>query len=694
MPKASRERIANRGLVEVSRDTGTTNVPAAVRVSAMGSSPRTGSVVAPANQSLRNTLMQLSGTFRELDRQAQIAQAKAEAEAEKARNKAEREAEKAAAKAEAVVKARQDSIDRISAAGTGAALLSEVNEKTRTGEWSKEDAYNNVLELLQSNTGSPAFTKGLEAYALKSLEMAENNHTQRVRGEETNAFLGATRQALHDLYSNYDPDRHQEYAQARTEIFESRNSLGIQGSQINSLELVEVTNQVKRHAVDDPAKAYMLLDLAEQLRPDGSPSLAASVADGYSTLQALREHVADTVLKESETERNESKQILADSTKDNYLNMLVELTGKDADSAKQWEADNIAGKTEEELKATFGDYRADVLKALEQMKSPKVPEGNDQAVAEWTLSIERGEADAEDIKNDNRLTKRQQGAFLLSMQSMTQDATRGYLPNSHLADMLLSDLQAAWPESVYKSPWSASREIEPGKPPVITPEGNYYQNEFLKRVRTLDPELDPQESNRQKLEILQDVRNDILSGKVRYQDNAGRIEGTFPELKLSEKIKEGQSLTEQEVRAAGKTFNEGGVERVREIYGVDYFKMDPQEQRRIAAAAQQQKAELDALKANTFFNRMTDYFANDDADIILRNYEVQMVAPVEEVMKQEEAKLEQLETRLDNARRYGRGLTNLNVIMLERDVKQQREYLELLKVRHGKHTNKESKNSE
>ncbi|MCD8139841.1 MAG: hypothetical protein LUE17_08705 [Planctomycetaceae bacterium] len=152
----------------------------------------------------------MSSVLSELAAQARQAEAKAEAEAERARNKAEREAEKAAARAEAEIKARQDSVDRITATTVGNNFLTQIAEKSATGEWGPAEAEEAALSILQGEGSTPMFSKTFESYAVKGLGLVAENFSKLKREEETGACLSVARQALHDLHANYDPERFEE----------------------------------------------------------------------------------------------------------------------------------------------------------------------------------------------------------------------------------------------------------------------------------------------------------------------------------------------------------------------------------------------------------------------------------------------------------------------------------------------------
>ena len=409
----------------------------------------------------------------------------------------------------------------------------------------------------------------------------------------------------------------------------------------------------------------------------------------------LSNSTQQTVLKESKLESAEAEKALKESTQDNYINAITELAlMKDSEAIQQWEAKNITGKSPEELKAVFGLHRADLVTAVEKMRLPKTPEGNEQAFADWTMKVERGDAEWDDIKADRRLTPPQQAKLFGSLKKMTEQASLGYIPNAHLANRLLSELQDAWPNSVYSSPWSASQMVEPGKPPVVTPEGLYYQNEYLKRLRALDPKSDPQESNREKLELLQDVKNDITSGKLRWENNVGRTGEPTPQLRLAQRVNEGGTLTEAEVSGLAKLFNDGGTARIKDAFQVDYFKLDGKEQKRIAAEAQRQKAEIEAIKADSFFGRLSSFFKSDSVSDALDTYSMNIMGvpldsyssdpavrdqPLVESVEREKARLDELEAQLVDVRDNRRGLSNLHVIRLQREITKQRTYYESLK---------------
>ncbi len=593
MPKATRNRVATRGQVEVSAGSGNSGVPAATRASARA--PTTGNYpVSPPDRSLSDALRTLSGTFAVLENEVRAAEAKREAEARQAASKANAEAQ-----------ARIGAVDRIAGEVAGIRLLAEIDEKSRTGGMDLETAHQHIASIAQNAGNSQAFMKAWEPYAKKSLQVAGQSEFGKRQAEEMDSYLAVTRQGFNDLHSSYDPERYDDYAQARTAIFESRNSLGIPGQSINAMELSSLVNQVKRVAGTDPLKAQELIDLAERLRPDGSPSLAASIPDGYATIQTLRDSVAQTVLEDSINEKKEAAAAVKESTTENYVSALTELIRmENPEAAAQWAAENVESLSDAEFKAKFGDYRADIMKAVQAAKSNQSPPGNDLALAEYMEGIQRGTTEWDDVNADSRLNHIQKQKLFASMKEITQKAQLGYLSDAHLAGKLLVDLESSWSDSVYRSPWSASRQLEPGKPPIVSPEGLFYQGELFKRLRQMNPDLDVTESNRTKLEVVQDLRDEILSGRLRWANESGKLQEPVPQLKLSQKVKEGERLTEDEVTAVAKTLNGGGVKQVQDAFGVDYFTLDGSDQKRIAAEVQRQKAELESLQSGGFFNRM------------------------------------------------------------------------------------------
>lgn len=337
---------------------------------------------------------------------------------------------------------------------------------------------------------------------------------------------------------------------------------------------------------------------------------ANEIADGYARLDKLRDHIYDTVLKETKLEEAEASRVFQETTKDAYIDAITELSQlADADAVKAWEAENIAGKSVDELKAIYGDHRADIVNAVSRKKDNPKPEGNDQALAEWSMAIQRGTAEWDDVKADTRMSDKQKVQLFATMRDMTQKANLGYISDAQLASKLLLDLEGAWKESIYTTPWGGSKQIDPSRPPVITPEGLYYQGELFKRLKDLDPQLDVVESNRQKQEIAQEVKNDIISGKLRFERQAANLDESAPELKLSVKVEEGKPLTDRETTLLAKCYNDGGAKRIHEVYGFHMFKMKMPEQVRIASEAQRMKAEIDAIKSAGVMHDVKEYMS-------------------------------------------------------------------------------------
>lgn len=544
-------------------------------------------------------------------------QAKADREAERARIRAENEAERARDRAEAELKARQDAVDRLAGTALGNRILSEVSEKSRLGEMTAAEAQEYITSQYAS-TGSNTAMRAAEPFALKAIGIAEENHRNRILETQANEFLAVTRQGFHDLHEGYDPDRYDDYVIQRNALYESRHTLGLKGTDIDAIEMESLSAQAKKFATSDPMKAQRLLELAERVRPDGTPSLAASAKDGYIALEKLRGEVANTILVEAERERAEADRTRRETTGDNYFSAIRELSEKQTpDEVKQWEAANIAGKPDAELKERFGSHAGDVLNTVEARKSGRIA-ANAEAMAEWQLRLQAGETDWEEAKRDPRTSDVQKNLIFSIMKQQEQDVRKGYIPDSQLSVRLLADLEKEWPQSVYRTPWTGTELSEPGKPPSLRVEGSFYQGELFKRLRKLEPVEDVNESNRRKLEVVQEVKDDILSGRLRFGDNMGALKDAAPELKFSEKIKDGVPLTATDYTALGKLYSEGGRNKVLASAGVDIFSLPTQDQLRISGEAQQHRAKLDALKANTFLSRFFRPFTPEEEQADLR----------------------------------------------------------------------------
>lgn len=584
MPKAVRRPIQRRGQVQVDDRTGTSSIPAAVRVSAKSGSG--GAYVSAPDNTLANALHTMSATYREMEAEARRMKEKQEAEAE------------------AAAKANMAAIDQISGEVVGIRLASEIGSQARSGQMNLADAEQHVRSIMQQEGGSAAFMKSFLPHARASLQLAGDAEYGKALRDEKDSYLAVTRQGFNDLHAAYDPDNYDDYARVRTTIFESRNALGISGQAIDDLEMTSLVNQINRAAMDDPIRAQELIDLAERMRPDGSPSLAASAPNGYATIQTLRENIAQGIVAEAKQAKADAAATLKETTADNYVSTLTALQrAQTPEEAAAWAKENVDNLSDAELKTRYGDHRADVLNAVHAAKSNRSIPGNDVAMAEHLGDIQQGTATMNNIYNDSRMNPLQKAKLIGVMRETTQKSHLGYMADSQLAGMMLGELETAWPSSIYRSPWSASLQTEPGKPPVVSPEGIFYQGELLKRLRMLDPELDVTKANQGKMEIMQDVKNDILSGRIRWEDHAVNPSEPVPQLKLSVKVREGQKLTRNEVHALAKTMNGGGTQEIESAYGINYFSLDGHEQKRIAAEAQRQKAELDALESERFFNR-------------------------------------------------------------------------------------------
>lgn len=600
MPKAIRQQIRPRGVVNVNDSFGNIGTPAATNSSSMGQ------LHAPIDITRDLTAGALweglSGTFGQLSKMAAEAQAGARSGGGRRGGGGGEDGEN---------KAVMDAIDRISGEAAGIALLAEVEKKTRAGEMDFTQAREYIIASMQGENPSSAYMKKFEPYALKGVQAAGVQQFDRAQAEQAQSFAALARQSFNDIHGAYDPDNYDAYAQARTTLFESRKTLGISGQAIDEMEMISLSNAVTRTIQENPIKAFALLDLAERQRPDGSPSLAATAPNGYATVNTLRATVAAAILTDSENEKKESAATLKETTYDNYVNSFMALnTLESPETRQQWIAENFDGLSDEEFKAKYGDYRDKMFNTVQAAKSNQKPVGNEAAMTEHTYAIGRGTAEWQDIENDDRLNGTQKAHFFNELKKATQDARLGYISDASAAASLLGELESGWSHSVFGTPYSASIQSESGKPPTVSPEGLFYQGELLKRLRQLDPATDVNESNRRKLEVVQDVRNEILSGRLRWADNAGSLPGPFPQLKLSEKVREGQRLSPAEVSEVAKAFNGGGIRQVRDRFGVDFYAMDGEDQRHIAGEAQRQKAEIDALKSQSFLTRTREGFRN------------------------------------------------------------------------------------
>lgn len=601
MPKATRQRITQRGQVEVNDKTGSSGVPAATRVSAMAPVTRN-SHVSDNTRWAGSGFRALSGTFNEMANQLEQAERKAEIEAKIA----QRESQAASKQAEKEEKARLDNVDITNGKLAGLSFARTLNEKADSEGWGFDDASEHFQAARDAVKDSPAWQKGFDTYAWKALEKFAVVDSANEQGQAQEIFNSQMRQGLDDLHNAYDPDT---YYQSRQELFNSRDTYGVKGSWINTVEFESIENNALRFASSDPVKAQHLLELAEQKRPDDSPSLAASIPGGYTRLLKLREAVNNSIVRESRLADTELKQEHAETTKGNYLDAITTIAQMgDPKAIQKWETENLKGKSPSELEALYGDYRADVLSKVRDFQSNVKPAGNEQALTEHMMNIERGQAEWEDINQDNRISDYQRAQLYGKLSTITQQTQKGYLNDNQLAIKLLSDLEQSWPDSVYGTPWLGSRNMEPGKPPIVTPEGNFYQGELLKRLREAEPNLDVVESNAKKLGIVQDVHNEIISGRLKFDAYDGKINEPVPELKLSEKVKDGQRLSASDISSVAKTFNTGGAKQIRDSLGVDYFALHGDDQRRVAAEAQRQKAEVDVLQSRSLLNRTRKAF--------------------------------------------------------------------------------------
>lgn len=594
MPKASRQRIEQRGQVDLNSRTGQPRVVSTVNASAKGGGG--GGIHISDNsrfagagwRNLSSVLANMADDAEAEERKAEIESKIAQQEAKAASKEAEREA-----------KALTERTDFTSGRLAGLTVAREINEKIEKEGWGLEEASEYYDSALASVNASTAYIKGFDTIAWKSVEKAANAGLTRQSEEIQDTLNASLRQGFEDLHGNYDPDV---YHIARQELYDSRDMHGIRGSQINEFELQSIENNAQRFASTDPLKAQQLLALAEQKRPDGTDSLAASIPGGYTRLQKLREVVNNTIIKDNALTDAELKREIAETTKKNSLDALSTIAQMgDPEAVRQWAEENIKGKSLEELETLYGDYRSDVLGKVKSAQSNIRPEGNEQALAEWSMKINRGQAEWEDIRDDKRLNDPQRAQLYSNLNTITQQAAKGYLTDAQLAVKLVNDLEQSWPNSVYGSPWTGSRTLEPGKPPVVTPEGSFYQGELLKRLREADPVLDVNKSNEQKLSIAQEVHDEIITGRLKFNAYDGKVNEPIPELKLSQKIKEGVTLSDHDVTALGKAYNNGGPARIRDAYGVDLFALNEMEQRRVAGEAQRQKAELEALKSQSFW---------------------------------------------------------------------------------------------
>lgn len=588
MPKTAPQRVKNRDDVTVPGGGGRIGTPAAANVSGMGDMGG-GQYISRGDDF--NIWRAMSPTLDAMIRYTEKEESRQRAEADKIRNKAEAEME-----------ARAAAVDRISGAVAGVDLLADIQERTRLGKLDYNGAAQEIKSFFEGNTSSSSFSKGLLPFAEKALIAAQANDSGRKQEAEFDSYAALTRQGFRDLHNAYDPDRPEEYAKVRNELFSSRDTLGIAGSAINEMEMFSLENTVRKFASSEPARAQALLDLAEQKRPDGSPSLAASLGDGYTRLEKLRDELAVTVLAEASREKTEATASLKNTTEARYMQDYIAVSRLESpDVVRQWETDNIKTLTPEQLIAKYGEHTDDIMRTIKVLSSSKAPEGNEEALSEYSIAIQRGDGDWDAVRQDSRLNDKQRAQLFGIMKETTQKAELGYVPDAAMARKLLIDLESQWSGSVYETPWMATRETEPGKPPLVTPEGIFYQGELFKRLRQLDPKMDVTESNRMKQEMTRDLANEILSGRLRFQEQTGRTGEQAPRMRLSERLKEGGTLSPVDVSNMAKVYAQGGQGRVREVFGVDFMNLAGQERRRVMGEIQKRKAELDAIKANSLF---------------------------------------------------------------------------------------------
>lgn len=556
------------------------------------------------------------------EREAQRAQDKAEREAERAQDKAERAAEKEAERLEKLEREKRDSLLTVEGVNFGASFKTEALQKVEAGEWTPDD----VVERAQKEIGSlnpegSALWKAAKADVESAIKESHSLYMNRTLGAANTEIANGIQQGFHNALDAYDPDSPEDYVLKRTSLFQSKDGAGITGPAFNEMEMEALSNQVYKYALTDPNRALAFIELAEKERPDGSPSLAASANNGYTKTANLRKHVAEKVNATATTERKEADELRKESTKEAYTKALIEISELNtSEEVAQWVVANWDSKSVSERQAIYGDNVPNLIEKLSKRQTAttgtqKHPD-NEKAFSEWSIAITRGTASWDDVEEDERLTEPQRARLFREMTKKQQDEKAGFLSTATLGGLLLDKVEAGWEGSIYQTPYKASARPSAGKPHVVVPEGAFYLNEYQKKINQLDPETDPQTSNKQRLDILEETVSDIHSGKIRYAQVASNPQ-EVPELKPAQKIMEGIPLTENEVNTAARMLNDGGVTAVKEGFGLDVIALVPQERDRIMAKAQAMKAELEAIKANTWFGRMSNaWSAGSDEGVI------------------------------------------------------------------------------
>lgn len=345
------------------------------------------------------------------------------------------------------------------------------------------------------------------------------------------------------------------------------------------MEMTSLASHAKRYALTDPMKALNLLDLAEELRPDGSPSLTEALPDGHSTIENLRDTIASTIVANADYEAEMTESAVRESTKTNFIDTLTELSAlSDSDALTEWEANMMANASTAELTAKYGIYVPDVLNAISQVRTGEQSKGNGIEYAELSEGIRRGIVSWDDVAIDDRIGPSQRQRLFTVIKEQDERAQLGHILDSQLADKLIVNLNE-------KSPDIAD---SPDKTRL-------YQNELHKRLQGIDPGLDVDTANSQRLEIMQGMIDEITTPEP---------EEPAKPLVSSIQVNSGVPLTVDQIRDFGKAFNRGGMKGVREMYGVDFFQMNGQEQRALLAEIQGQRLEAKARESAGTTNRI------------------------------------------------------------------------------------------
>lgn len=491
--------------------------------------------------------------------------------------------------AERTSRCQQEAVDTVAGTCVGGAVEAEVAKKTGSGEWTEEDAQQAITERYSEVLASPVIMKAAGPFARAALETAQENAAAvRLEAQRTR-YRELAKQAFDTAHSTYDPEYRDAYVVQRDAVWNTRDTLGLAGREIDEIEFSSLEEQARRHALDDSWKAQELIDLAQQARPDGSPGLADAAPNGRERLEKLRDEVADTVLQMSAAEEREAARVYEEHTRQMYVAAMAEVgelvAAKDLQGLARWEAANLRGMSESDMEAQYGAYLGDLRLMLSTAKEGGAP-GDDALAAKYMQAAEFGEVDWRDVNLDPKLSPRQKSELFVRLAEAEKDKKDGRLSPAVLTKDLVTKLPGVKPRS---------REAE------------YFQLEAYSRLKQVDKALEPREYNNKLLETAEEVkRNAAASALTKPKQNTS--DSGLPVAAPGENGPVWPRFSDEQVFTVARQIRKGGIGKLRERYGVDLFSLDPENYGRVVGEVQRQKVRQAAIEYDRSFKKILDQF--------------------------------------------------------------------------------------